>query len=365
VHNPPYRDWGCTMSIGSTSSLEVAFRMFLNPGDCVLAEEFTFSSAVETSHPLGCRFVGVPMDDEGMIPSALDDLLSTWDPAVQNAPKPFLVYTVPTGQNPTGSTQSLSRRKAIYKLAQKHDLILLEDEPYYFLQMQPYTGPDAEPVPPPKNNDEFIRSIVPSLLSMDVDGRVVRLDSFSKVLAPGTRVGWVVASAQIIERYQRAAETSTQFPSGLSQIILHRLLDEKWGHAGYLAWLINLRLEYTQRRDILMGACEKYLPKEVANWTPPAAGMFHWINLKAEKHPKFGEMGLKEIEDETFKKAVEEKVLVVPGSFFLADKTVEMRRLFVRTTFAAAAAGDMVEAIRRLGKAIRREFGLPLLEEQE
>lgn len=336
MHNPPYRDWGCTMTVGSTSSLEMAFRMFTKPGDYILAEEFTFSSAVETCQPLGCRFLGVPMDSEGILPDTLDTILSGWDATVRAAPKPHLMYLVPTGQNPTGATQSLTRRKAVYKVAQKHDLIIIEDEPYYFLQMQPYTGPGAPPVPPPANHEAFIKTLVPSLLSLDVDGRVVRLDSFSKVLSPGTRCGWVVASSQIIERYQFAAETSVQFPSGLSQVILHRLLDEQWGHAGYLDWLIDLRMQYTKRRDVLMAACEEHLPKEVASWTPPAAGMFHWINLKVEKHPRFGALSVKEIEDEVFKKAVEEKVLVVPGSFFLADRELEMGKLFVRTTFAAA-----------------------------
>jgi len=116
--------------------------------------------------------------------------------------------------------------------------------------MQPYTGPDAPDVPPPTNNEEFLKALIPTYLSMDIDGRVMRMDSFSKVIAPGTRVGWITASKQIVERFIRHNECSNQNPSGISQLILYKLLDESWGHDGYLQWLINLRLQYTKRRDV-------------------------------------------------------------------------------------------------------------------
>lgn len=180
----------------------------------------------------------------------------------------------PTGQNPTGTTQSLQRRKEIYAIAQKHDVYILEDEPYYYLQMQPYTGPSSPSIPAPASHEEFISSLVPSYLSIDTDGRVMRMDSFSKVIAPGLRMGWIVASEQIVERYIRNAEVSTQPPSGVSQLLLFKLLEETWGHGGYLDWLVNIRMEYTSRRDNICDACERHLPEEVASFVPPAAGMF-------------------------------------------------------------------------------------------
>ena len=317
----------------------MVYRMFLERGDHVISEEYTFATAVETSHPLGCKFVGVKMDNEGMLPDALDDLLTNWDPVARNGRKPFLMYTIPSGQNPTGSTQGTSRRREIYKVAQKHDLLIIEDEPYYFLQMQPYTGVDAPKAPLPKDNYEFLKSLVPSFVSMDIDGRVIRLDSFSKVISPGSRCGWIVATGLICERFQRHAEVSTQHPSGLSQVILHRLLDEQWGHGGYLKWLLSIRVSYTERRNVLMAACEKHLPKEVASWTPPAAGMFHWINLDVTKHPDFGKKPIREIEQEVFRASVDQNVLVTPGSYFLAEQDTEMETLYFRTTFAAAEVG--------------------------
>lgn len=274
VCKPAYADWGCTLTCGSTSSFDKALRTFCEKGDLVLAEEYTYSSAVETATGLGVGFVSVKMDSEGLLPEHMDELLSNWDESARGARKPFVLYTVPTGQNPSGATQSLRRRRAIYKVAQKHDIYILEDEPYYFLQMQPYTGQNSPSFPPPSSNEAFLRSLVPTYVSMDVDGRVMRMDSFSKVIAPGTRVSWITASEQIIERVIRANESSVQNPSGISQIILFKLLDEHWGHAGYLQWLTNLRMEYTNRRDVILGACEKYLPRDLVSWDPPAAGMF-------------------------------------------------------------------------------------------
>lgn len=274
THSPPYKDWQCAMSVGSTMSLEQAYRIFTERGDHILCEEYTFSSAVETALPLGCKFVGVKMDSEGLMPEDMDDILSNWDVAARGSRKPHLLYTIPTGQNPSGATLGADRRRALYKVCQKHDLYIIEDEPYYFLQMQPYTSGDSSPVPPPANNQEFLSQLIPSLLSMDTDGRVMRLDSFSKVIAPGTRAGWITASSQIVERYIRHCELSAQNPSGISQILLYKMLDETWGHDGYLEWLRHLRLAYTARRDAILAACDKFLPKDLITWNPPAAGMF-------------------------------------------------------------------------------------------
>jgi aromatic amino acid aminotransferase I / 2-aminoadipate transaminase len=248
--------------------------MFTERGDYILSEEYTFATAVETALPMGVKVAGVKMDAEGLLPDSLDEMITNWDEKARGAKVPWLLYTVPSGQNPTGATQGTQRRKDIYKVCQKHDLYILEDEPYYFLQMQPYTGPNTPPVPLPSSHEAFIKALIPSYLSMDVDGRVLRLDSFSKVISPGTRVGWITGSEQIVERFVRHHEVSTQNPSGMAQIILYKLLDEAWGHGGYLDWLLYIRQEYTDRRDSICHACETYLPKQIASWNPPAAGMF-------------------------------------------------------------------------------------------
>ncbi len=356
VHNPPYQDWSCTMSIGSTSATDMAFRMFCEAGDWIMTEQFTFPTMVETARPFGVRVAGIPMDEYGLCPKQLDEILSNWDETERRGRKPFLLYIVPTGQNPTGATQPAQRRREVYAVAQKHDLYILEDEPYYFLQMQPYTGPNAPDVPPPKSHDEFIRSLVPSYLSLDVDGRVMRFDSFSKVLAPGSRVGWVTASEQICERYRNHSDTSTQGPSGVSQLMLFKLLEEHWGHGGYFDWLIHIRMEYTNRRNTILDACERYLPKDVVSWLPPMAGMFHWLEIDYTKHPAYPSKSMDEIEDDIFMKNVDHGTLLMKGSWFYAEEDVEKHKMFFRATYAAAKFDQIEEAIRRFGAAVRECF---------
>lgn len=241
--------------------------------DSILTEEYSFSTALETAGPLDLKVVGVKMDGQGLLPEAMDELLSNWNPEEREGRrKPHVLYTVPSGQNPTSTTQGLERRKQVYEVARKHDLFVIEDEPYYYLQMpleeSKKTELEEETV------ESFMSSLIPSLLSLDVDGRVLRMDSFSKVVVPGSRVGWVTASENIIEQYLRHAEVCNQGANGISQVILYKLLDEQWGHEGYFKWLMNLRQEYTKRRDTMVTAAEKFLPKEVVSWTVPVAGMF-------------------------------------------------------------------------------------------
>lgn len=277
VHDPLYADWQCTMTVGNTSALDMALRMFTQPGDYVLSDEYTFATAMETAKPMGVKFTGVKMDKEGMRPDSLRETLEKWNPTAHaNSRKPFLLYLIPTGQNPTGATQSLERRREIYRIAQEHDLIILEDDPYYFLQMDPFS-PQAREDPmtcSPQKPSNLLKSIVPSYLSMDTDGRVVRMDSFSKVVSPGVRLGWLTAPQQVIEQYKNHADVSTQGPGGLSQLALFKLLDEHWGHTGYLEWLTHIRKEYTDRRDFMVQACERYLPRTITSWEPAQAGMF-------------------------------------------------------------------------------------------
>jgi aromatic amino acid aminotransferase I / 2-aminoadipate transaminase len=284
VHAPPYGDWGCNMTIGSTSAFDMALRMFCCHGDAILTEAYTFPTTLECAGPMGIKTIGVPMDENGIIPNELISILDTWDPATrEGAKRPRVLYVIPTGQNPTGATMSERRRREVYGICQKYDIFILEDEPYYFLQMPDYSPSGCVDDHSTINHESFLKSLIPSFLSMDVDGRVMRMDSFSKVIAPGCRMGWVTASEQIIERYKMHTDCSTQGPSGLSQLIMFKLLDEHWGHSGYLDWLKYIRAEYTARRDVIVSACEKHLPKEVVSWSPPKAGMFVSVTMTVLK----------------------------------------------------------------------------------
>ncbi|KAI1264123.1 aromatic amino acid aminotransferase-like protein [Xylariaceae sp. FL1019] len=366
VNRPPYADWRCSLSIGSTGALEQALRMFCdrNRGDSILTEEYSFSTALETIAPLGIKPFGIEMDEQGLLPEHLDDVLTKWDASVKGARKPTVLYTVPSGQNPTGATMGTERRKQVYAICQKHDVFILEDEPYYFLQMPAYdpansaARPGAVDPSANQSTEGFLKSLIPTMLSIDVDGRVLRMDSFSKVIFPGSRAGWVTASEQIIERYIRHAECSSQGPAGTSQAILYKLVDDAWGHEGYLRWLMHTRYEYTKRRDALLDACEKHLPKDVVSWVPPACGMFHWLRVDHTRHPHAKNKSIREIEEEIFDFCIEAGVLACRGSWFRAERNTEPNSLFFRTTFAAASQSDMDVAISRFGEAVRKSFGM-------
>ena len=274
MHNPPYRDWKCCLTGGNTSAFDIALHMFAERRDYILAEEYTYLTAVETGHPLGLKFQGIKMDEEGLIPEHIDQILTDWDESAKEARKPYLLYTVSTGQNPTGATPSLERKREIYRVAQKHDLYILEDDPYHYLQMLP----DTETALDLKNTtitiEEVKKNLIPSYLHIDTDGRVFRMDSFSKIICPGSRMGWVTASEQMVQRLVRTHETSLHNPSGFSQIMLFKLLSENFGQVGLLNWTFYLQQEYTQRRNNLVAAFDRYVPKGIVSLEPPKAGLF-------------------------------------------------------------------------------------------
>ncbi|KAI0482638.1 putative L-kynurenine/alpha-aminoadipate aminotransferase [Xylariaceae sp. FL0804] len=409
VHAPPYADWQSALTIGSTGSLESALRMLCDRGrgDVLLTEEYSFSTALETAEPLGIGVVGVPMDGEGLLPAALDELLATWDDA-RRRPRPRVLYTVPSGHNPTGATQGAARRRAVYDVCRRHDVFIIEDEPYYYLQMPEYVRPGGGGGGDRRSDDRgtgnggnsregmpldapvaatsaagaeaearrFLDGLLPSLLSLDTDGRVLRLDSFSKVLVPGARLGWVTGAEQLVERYVRHAECASQGPSGFAQALVYQLVDETWGHAGYLRWLLRLAAGYARRRDAMLDACERHLPRDLVSWTPPRAGMFLWLRVDPTRHPAAGGGGegegagegskdMLELERDIFDRCIARGVLVCRGSWFRAEPHAKNKnpptggaRIFFRATFAAASEADMDRAIARFGAAVRDAFGV-------
>jgi aromatic amino acid aminotransferase I / 2-aminoadipate transaminase len=368
IHNPPYGDWATFLSCGSTSALEVAFRIFCNRGDYILAEQYTYPGMLESAMLNGIRVRGVKMDAEGLCPDALEEALSL--PDYSHAPKPKVLYTIPTGQNPAGFSQPLERRTAIYEIAEKHDLIIIEDDPYYFLRMGHYhstngtNNPNGEEVE--MSAESFHSYSVPSYLSLDRSGRVVRLDSTSKILAPGLRAGWVTAASQIIDKFQSYQEVSIGAASGASQLMMWHLLDETWGHQGFTSWLVYLSQEYQRRRNNLLHACDLYIPKDIGHWNPPEYGMFLWVKLDWRQHPLLGGLSASteeidsricELESRIAAKALENGVLVTKGSLFSFNKKPN-GELHFRLTFAAALEEDLNEAVRLFASTLKEEFSL-------
>ncbi|KAM9936000.1 hypothetical protein OXX80_004428 [Metschnikowia pulcherrima] len=367
IHRVPYEDWDVITNVGNTQAWDAVLRTFTSRGDVILVEDHTFSSAMETAHAHGVTTYPVVMDTEGIVPSALEKLLDNWVGA-----KPRMLYTICTGQNPTGSCLSGERRREVYSLAQKHDLIIIEDEPYYFLQMEPYTRDLAlRSSKHVHGHEEFIKALVPSFISMDVDGRVLRLDSVSKTIAPGARLGWVVGQKRLLERFLRLHETSIQNASGFTQSLLNGLF-QRWGQKGYLDWLIGIRAEYTHKRDVAIDALYKYFPQQVVTILPPVAGMFFVVNLDASKHPKFEELGSDPlaVENSLYEAGLAHGCLMIPGSWFKADGETTppqapvpvdeslKNSIFFRGTYAAVPLDELEVGLKKFGEAVKAEFGL-------
>ncbi|ODQ79301.1 hypothetical protein BABINDRAFT_162327 [Babjeviella inositovora NRRL Y-12698] len=367
IHHPPYEDWSVISTVGNTQAWDAVLRNFTTRGDSILVEEYTFPSALEASHAQGIHNVPMKMDDYGIVPEALEQQLAQWVGA-----KPKFIYTIPTGQNPTGSSLPVDRRKAIYEICCKHDILIIEDEPYYFLQMEEYTQDVTKRVATTKSRDEFVGALVTSFLSLDIEGRVLRLDSFSKVLAPGTRMGWIVAQNRFIERFLRIHEVTIQCPSGFTQSIVSGTLN-RWGQDGYLDWLIELRKDYTSKRDVAIDSVHKYFPKAVISFVPPVAGMFFTVDFDASKHPKFatefGSDPLK-VENAIYEAGLKNNCLMIPGSWFKVDDNSEppqpaqevseaaKNTIFFRGTYAAVPMDQLALGLKSFGEAATAEFGL-------
>ncbi|KAF4837566.1 Aminotransferase swnA [Colletotrichum siamense] len=332
IHKPQYEDWRTCLTCGTTSALDIVFRMFVKPGDSVLFESLTYPPTIEIAEA--------------------QKVLSNWDEA--RGPKPFVLYTIPSGHNPTGVTQSTERREAIYEVAEKHDLLIIEDDPYFYLQLE--NGSSTQ-----LSAEKYLENLPTSYLSLDRSGRVIRLDSTSKILAPGLRIGWLTASAEIVRIFVANTEISSAFPAGPSQVMMYKLLAESWGHRGFFDWLSHISLEYSRRRDILVEACEKHLPPDVCDWNVPKFGMFLLVRLDVSKHPAVRSSESLEtdtilnIEDRIYKKSSVNGVLVTKGSWFAA-KTENVREASLRLTFVAAPEAALETAVEAFGRTVQGEF---------
>jgi aromatic amino acid aminotransferase I / 2-aminoadipate transaminase len=249
----------------------------------------------------------------------------------------------------------LERRKRIYNICRHFDILIVEDDPYYFLQMA--------------TSEPFLDSLVPSYIRIDVDGRVLRCDSFSKVIAPGSRAGWITASPKFIERLTRHAEVSTQATCGWAQSFIAKLLVDEWGMEGWIRWLQGLGIEYRKRRDYMVDAITRefemkqieqddfvVLEKDkLISFEIPTAGMFLWIRIAIEKHPLYDGTNAVELMDILWERlAVQEDVLVGPGRLFAAtDGQVEEAAKYLRISFSSGEQSDVDEMALRFGRAIR------------
>ncbi len=264
------------ITTGSQQGLDLTAKAFLNKGDKVLVESPTYLSAIQVFKLYEAQCVAAPVDADGVEPQALDAMLGA-DPTIK------ALYMIPTFQNPSGRTISLERRKAIMEVVAKHDIVVLEDNPYGELR---YSG---QPLP--------------TLASFDNQGQVVYLGTFSKTMMPGMRIGFAVASPYIMSRLIIGKQAVDLHCPTLTQMIVYEYM-----HRGLMdAHLAEINAMYKIKRDIMLDCLEKYMPEGVT-WTKPDGGLFLWLELPP--HMKAMEL---------FHKTLEKNVAFVAGDSFFAD----------------------------------------------
>jgi 2-aminoadipate transaminase len=290
---------------GAQQGIDLVARVFIDPGDVVLTEAPTFMDALRVFRSHEAEPVGVPVDEDGMQVDALAALLD------RLPRRPKFLYTVPTYQNPMGVTMSAARRQALITLARERDLLVVEDDPYGDLS---YDGPPQ-----------------PTLKALDPG--VVFLGTFSKILAPGLRVGWIASSPHLRDAFFNVKEgTDIHNERIMTRAVYHAsrgFLDEHVAAA---------RDVYRGRRDAMLDALERVMPEGV-RWTRPRGGFFLWVTLPDGFDS-----------DAMLPEATDRGVIYLPSSWFYPDRSW-VRSL--RLNFSAQPEDRIIEAMQRLAETIR------------
>ncbi len=286
---------------GSQEALYMLGKIFANPGEYVITEAPTYVGTISALKASGIKMVGVEMDHYGMRMDVLREKLKKY-------PNPKFIYVIPNFQNPSGITLSFERRKELLEIANERGLTVIEDDPYGALR--------------------FAGAHVPTLKSMDND--VVYLGTFSKVLSPGIRLGYVVGPHDVIEKLNIAKQAVDLATSSVSTYIAQAYVS-----GGYMDKQIPKIIDlYRQKRDLMIESFVNYFPGDV-EYTRPNGGMFLWVTRKGANT------------DKMFEEAVKQKVLYVVGSAFYPD---EDNHESMRLNFTFSSNENIVEGVKRLGK---------------
>jgi len=303
------------VTTGSQQALDLVSRVFLDPGDVVLAEAPSYVGALSTFAAAQADVVHVAMDDDGLVPAALEQALARVAAAGRRAK---FLYTVPAHHNPAGVTLADERRDVVLEIAARHRLLVLEDNPYGLL------GFDREP---------------PRALRGRVREGVLYLGSFSKTFAPGFRVGWVLAPHGVREKLVLASEAQILCPSSFSQYAVSSYLQSQ-------PWQQQIKIFrelYRERRDATLDSLQDLMP-EGTRWTHPAGGFYVWVTLPAGLDAK-GMMP----------RAIAARVAYVPGTAFYADGS---GRRHLRLSYCYPEPDRIREGVRRLAGVMEEELEL-------
>ncbi|MBN1192902.1 MAG: PLP-dependent aminotransferase family protein [Coriobacteriia bacterium] len=300
------------ITAGAQQGLDLLGKIFIDPGDTIITEGPTYLGALQAFSAYQPNVVCIPMDDDGMRMDLLAEELKRLGPRGAK-----FIYTIPNFQNPAGVTLKPSRRRELLDLAREYDIPVIEDDPYGRLRFE---GGHALP----------LRAL---------DEEVIYLGTFSKILAPGLRLGWVIAPKPVLAKFLLAKQAADLCGSAYAQLTAERYFaDTRWRKV-----LQDLIRGYSERRDAMIEALEEYFPVE-AHWTVPAGGFFIWVEM-----PSF--LDLKSILAE----AVERGVTYVPGDAFYPDGR---GRNCMRLGFCFAKPDDIREGIRRLAEVLEDRLEL-------
>lgn len=302
------------VTTGSQHALELVAKLFLDPGDVVLAEGPSYVTALVIFKSFQADVQHVAMDEHGLIPEALRQRIAALEAA---GARMKLLYTIPNFQNPTGVTLSMQRRIEILEICREHGILVLEDNPYGLLWFD---------TPSPK-----------AMRSVDEDG-VIYLGTFSKTFAPGLRVGWALAPHAVREKLILANEAAVLSPSSFSQYVVSEYLDR----IDWRAQIDTFRDIYRERRDAMLSALSEHLPK--LSWTEPDGGFYVWLELPDHLDARA-----------MLPRAVKELVAYTPGTAFFADGQGANR---IRLSFCYPQPDFIREGIRRLAVVVGEELEL-------
>lgn len=304
---------------GSQQALDLIGKLLINTGDRVLLEAPTYLGALQAFNVYGADYVSVPVDDDGL----QTDLL---DKALRSGPK--FMYVLPNFQNPAGTTLAEPRRHELVRLADKYGIPIIEDDPYGQLR---YEG---EHVPPLVviDRENLRRDNGYSI------GNVIYLSTFSKTLAPGIRLGWIVAPPDVINKFVQLKQGADLHTSSFTQMVAYEVARD-----GFLDQHVRfIRKVYRERRDVMLKALKEHFPPEVT-WTHPQGGLFLWATLPEKMDCQ-----------KLFRTALEHNVAFVPGESFYASNHVN--RPHMRLNFSNATPEQIDEGICRLGAAIKQQM---------
>jgi len=299
---------------GSAQGLDLACRIFIDPGDIVLVGLPSYFGATAAIAAHGGINFGIPVDESGIDAEAMETRLLE----LQTSGLPVkALYVIPNFQNPAGVTLTLERRTKLIELAERFDFMIFEDDPYGELRFE------GEPLP--------------SLLALDRTGRVIHLHSASKIFSPGMRVAWVVGQTPVIDKLERSKQTSDISTNTLSQMVLSEFI-----RSGKLQQGIDRnRAHYRAKRDLMLGLLDEHFPEDVS-WTRPSGGFFTFVTLPPHLDS-----------DELLEEALENRIAYVSGpAFFVDGSGADCFRL----SYSQASKEDISSTIPELAGLIRKRL---------